>query len=316
MSVSYHDYYETLGVPRTATTDEIRQAYRALARKFHPDINKDPGADDRFKELSEAYEVLRDPEKREQYDRLGKNWRAGDGMDGAAGFGTGGFDTSGFGGAGFGTTGGDFSDFFESLFGGAGPGSGRAGRGEGFGARPRRGADHEAVIDLTLPEAAAGGHRSISLGDGRSYDVRIPEGAREGQRIRLAGEGGPGRDGGPTGDLFLKVRLLPHPGFRLDGDDLHVDLPVSPSEAALGAEVPVTTLSGQARVKVPAGSSSGRRLRLRGEGMPTRGGGHGDLYAELRIVLPPTLDEAERKLYEQLAASGFDPRGNDSKGAR
>jgi curved DNA-binding protein len=295
MAVGYHDYYADLGVPRDAGADDIRRAYRKLAREYHPDVNKDPGAEDRFKEISEAYEVLRDSEKRERYDRLGANWRAGEDVSGAQAFGDGGFGDVHveFGG------GGDFSDFFANLFG--------ARRGGGW---ARRGADHEAVLDLTLEEAAAGGRRHITLGDGRDYDVEIPAGVRDGQRIRLAGEGGPGVDGGQPGDLFLRVRIAPHPRFRVEGRDLHVDVPVSPPEAALGARVPVPTLTGTARVLVPAGSSSGRRLRLRGEGMPGPGGEPGDLYAHVQIVVPKQLDERERELYEQLAAasSRFDPR--------
>jgi curved DNA-binding protein len=305
MAVGYHDYYEALGVPRDASADEIRRAYRKLARENHPDVNKDPGAEDRFKEVAEAYEVLRDPEKRERYDRLGANWRVGQDVSGAQGFRDGGYGDVhvDFG------DGADFSDFFENLFGGRRSARG-ARRGAGpFGGMAMRGGDQEAVLDLTLEEAAAGGRRHITLGDGRDYDVEIPTGVRAGQRIRLAGEGGPGFDGGPPGDLFLRVRIAPHPRFRMEGRDLHVDLPVSPSEAALGACVPVPTLTGTARVRVPAGSSTGRRLRLRGEGMPAPGGAHGDLYAHVQIVVPKQLDERERELYEQLAAaSTFDPR--------
>lgn len=301
MPVGYRDYYEALGVPRDASAEDIRRAYRKLARENHPDVNKDPAAEDRFKEVAEAYEVLRDPEKREEYDRLGRNWRAGQDVSGAEGFG------GDFGGYGdvhvdFGQ-GGDFSDFFENLFGARGRAGGARRGGDGFSSMPRRGADHEAVIDLSLEEAAAGGHRHFTLDNGRGYDVDIPAGVRDGQRIRLAGEGGAGGNGGPSGDLFLRVHIKPHPRFRVDGQDLHVDLPVSPSEAALGARVPVPTLTGSARVQVPAGSSSGRRLRLRGEGMPTSRGGHGDLFAHLQIVVPKQLDDRERELYEQLAAA-------------
>jgi curved DNA-binding protein len=306
MPVAFQDYYEALGVSRDASEDEIRQAYRRLARRYHPDINKESGAEDRFKQVSEAYEVLRDPEKRERYDRLGANWRAGQDVSGA-----GGFEEAFRAGDGFGDVrvefgGGDFSDFFESVFGRRrGPGA-RAGF-EGF---SMRGGDHEAVLDLSLEEAARGGKRWLSLGEGRSLEVDIPRGVRDGQRIRLAGEGGAGAGGGPPGDLFLRVRLRPHPRFRVDGRDLYVDLAVSPWEAALGAEVPVPTLDGNAQVKVPPGSSSGRKLRLRGQGLPGSAGAQaGDLYAVLTIRVPSKLTKKERELFERLASvSKFDPR--------
>ena len=308
MPVAFRDYYETLGVPRDASGEDIRRAYRKLAREYHPDVNKDPGAEERFKEVAEAYEVLRDPEKRKRYDSLGSNWRAGDDVSSAEGFGGfqgGGFEDVGFGfgdGAGMG----EFSDLFESLFGRASP---RARAGRGFSGAARRGADLEAELELSLEEAARGGKRWVSLADGRSYEVTIPRGVRDGQRIRLSGEGRPGSGGGPVGDLFLRVRLRPHPRFRLEGDDLRAELRVSPWEAALGATVELETLEGRAQVKVPAGSSCGRRLRLRGEGMPRPGGGRGDLYAEVRIMVPKKLSSAERKAFQQLAeASRFDPR--------
>jgi curved DNA-binding protein len=324
MAVGYHDYYEVLGVPRGASTDEIRGAYRRLARENHPDVSKDPDASARFSEISEAYEVLRDPDKRAQYDRLGPNWRAGQDVSGAEGFrgrgGGGGAGAADGAGNGFGDvrfdfgTGGDadFSDFFDSLFGG-GRATSRGGRrrqrpgGDGF---ALRGGDHEATIELTLEEAARGGRRRFTLDDGRDYEVTIPPGVRDGQRIRLAGEGGAGAGGGPSGDLFLRVRLRPHPRFRIDGRDLEVDLPVAPWEAALGARVPVPTLDGDATVKVPAGSSSGRRLRLAGQGMPGPRGAHGDLHAIVRIVVPRRLRRDEKRAYQQLAevSQGFDPR--------
>jgi curved DNA-binding protein len=279
MATATRDFYDVLGVERGAGADEIRRAYRALARRYHPDVNKDPGAEERFKEVSEAYEVLSDPEKRERYDRFG----------GAA---DGGPEFGGF-------EGGDLGDLFETFLGGAGGRGGFAGRG----------ADHEAVVELSLEEAARGGRRSMALGDGRSYDVAIPPGVRQDQRIRLAGEGGQGFGSGPSGDLFLRVRLTPHPRFRLDGRDLHADLPVTPWEAALGTEAAVPTLDGSVRVRVPAGSSSGRRLRLRGQGFPGPRGGRGDLYATVKIMVPGHLSDRERELFEQLAAaSSFDPR--------
>jgi curved DNA-binding protein len=314
MPVAYRDYYETLGVPRGASSEEIRRAYRQLARQYHPDVNKEPGSEERFKEVAEAYEVLRDPEKRERYDRLGSNWRAGDDVSDAAGFGGfrrpagGGFEEVRFDfedGGGFSGVSG-FSDLFEEMFGG---GPRRGGFGPGFGRGGGQGGDLEAELELSLEEAFSGGRRWVQLADGRSLEVSIPPGVRDGQRIRLAGEGRPGPGGGPSGDLFLRVRLRRHPRFRVEGDDLRTQLEVSPWEAALGATVELPTLDGRAQVKVPAGSSCGRRLRLRGEGMPRRGGGRGNLYAEVRIVLPKKLTRAERKAFEELAkVSKFDPR--------
>jgi curved DNA-binding protein len=307
MPVAFRDYYEALGVPRDAGADEIRQAYRRLARQYHPDVNKDPGAEDRFKEISEAYEVLRDPEKRERYDRFGTDRPAGQDVSGAAGFG-GGFDgDNGFRSTSFDFGTGEFSDFFEGMFGRTGRARRTGSPFEGF---SMRGSDREAVLELTLEEAARGGRRRLSLGDGHEVEVEIPRGVRDGQRIRLAGEGGAGAGGGPSGDLYLRVRLRPHPVFDVDGRDLYVDLPVSPWEAALGAEVPVPTLDGDARVKVPAGSSSGRRLRLRGQGLPDPSGARpGDLYAVVEIHVPKKLGRRERELFEQLASvSKFDPR--------
>jgi curved DNA-binding protein len=305
LPVAFRDYYEVLGVPRDASSDDIRGAYRKLARQYHPDVNKDPGAEDRFKEIAEAYEVLRDPEKRERYDRLGANWKAGEDVSGAAGFG----DFAQQGGFGdvrveFGD-GAGFSDFFESFFGARGGGR----RSTGFDGFSTRGADQEAELELSLEEAARGGRRKISLGDGRDYEVNVPAGVRDGQRIRLAGEGGRGAAGGSAGDLFLRVRLKPHPRFRVQGRDLYVELPVAPWEAALGATVEVPTLEGRTRIKVPPGSSSGRRLRLKDEGMPGPSGGSGDLYATVKIEVPKKLSKEERQLFERLAeVSSFDPR--------
>ena len=298
MAVAFRDYYETLGVPRAATSEEIRSAYRKLARRYHPDINKDEDAEERFKEVGEAYEVLSDPEKRERYDRLGANWRQGDDVSGAPGFD--GFETARPDGVRFEFGDGAFSDFFESLFGSARTGDIRM-----------RGADQEAVVDLSLEEAAAGGPLRVSLADGRSFTVNVPAGVRDGQRIRVAGRGGEGIGGGSTGDLFLRVHLRPHRVFRVDGRDLHVDVLVTPWDAALGTTLQVPTLTGSAKVRLPAGSSSGRRLRLRGKGMPGRRSRHGDLYARVQIMVPDRLDERERKLFEELRTdSSFHPQAS------
>ena len=300
MSVGFKDYYEVLGVPRDASEDDIRRAYRKLARQYHPDINHESDAEERFKEVGEAYEVLNDPQKRERYDRLGDPRSAsGAGPDMAD------FEDV-FGGGGFGSDvrvefgEGGFSDFFESLF---GQGARTADGG------PLRGRDREAVLDLSLEEALEGGRRRLSLDSDESFEVNIPAAVREGQRIRIAGKGAPGRGGGPAGDLYLLVHLRPHRRFHREGDDLQVDLRVTPWEAALGATVPVPTLSGTAQVKVPQGSSSGRRLRLRGRGLPTRDGGRGNLYATVQVAVPKQLSDEERDLFEKLAAaSDFDPR--------
>lgn len=304
MAVGSRDYYEVLGVPRDASEEEIRRAYRQLARQYHPDVNKDPGADQRFKEVSEAYEVLRDREKRARYDRLGANWRAPQGPP--PGRDGGGYEDVRVEFA----DGDDFSDLFEGLFGRRGrPRRGRSR--SGFDGYSARGLDQEAAIELTLEEAAAGGRRAITLGDGREFEVEIPRGVRDGQAIRVPGAGSPGFQGGPPGDLLLRVRLRPHPRFRLRGDrDLEVDLPVAPWEAALGASgVELRTLLGRARVNVPAGSSCGRRLRLRGEGLPSDSGAPGDLYAVVKIEVPKRLKKQERELFERLAeTSKFDPR--------
>jgi curved DNA-binding protein len=301
MAVGFRDYYEALGVPRDATPDDIRAAYRRLARQYHPDVNKTPDAEDRFKEVSEAYEVLRDPEKRAQYDRFGQNWRSGQDVSGSSGFEDVQVDFGDFGDAGF-------SDFFEGMFGARRGGRRSTG---GFDSFSMRGTDHEAVLELSLQEAARGGRRRVSLGGGRDFEVDIPAGVRDGQRIRLAGEGGQGMGAGPSGDLLLRVRVRSDKRFRVDGSDVYTDLPVTPWEAALGARVDVETLDGTARVKVPAGSSSGRRLRLRGQGL-----GGGDLYAVVQIHVPKHLSSEERELFEELATvSNFNPRSSRQRSA-
>jgi curved DNA-binding protein len=317
---SDRDFYEILGVSRNATQEQIQRAYRKLARAHHPDVNKDPGAEDRFKDVSEAYNVLHDPETRRRYDAFGPDFRrvpddvdpetwnraAAGGGTWAGGAGTGGRARRGpAADTGFATGFGediDLDDLLGGLFGG------RAGRGWG----PIPGADQEAVIDLTVEEAYRGTRRSVTLeggGQTRTLQVTIPAGVTNGQRIRLAGQGGRGTEGAPAGDLYLIVRIAPHPRYRVEGRDLHVELPLAPWEAALGTTVAVETPDGEAKVKVPAGTSSGRRLRLRGRGLPNPKGTAGDLYAEARILVPRKLSAEERRLFEELAAtSTFDPR--------
>jgi curved DNA-binding protein len=312
-------FYEILDVPRTATQDEIQRAYRKLARQHHPDVNKDPGAEDRFKEISEAYDVLSDPQIRRRYDAFGPDFRqvpedvdpeafqrsrAGAGTAGAGqARGAGGAGAGGFGPGLGGDLGGiDIEDLLGGIFGG------RAGRGWG----PIPGADQEAELELTVEEAFQGGRRSVTLEgpDGRrALDVRIPAGVTNGQRIRLAGQGGRGSEGAPNGDLYFVARIAPHPRYRVEGRDLYVDLPLAPWEAALGTSVAVETPRGEMKVKVPPGTSTGKRLRLRHHGLPHPRGSAGHLYAEVKIVVPAKLTDEERRLFEQLATvSTFDPR--------
>jgi curved DNA-binding protein len=309
------DFYEALGVDRNASQQEIQRAYRKLARTFHPDINSDPGAEDRFKQISEAYDVLSDPETRKRYDAFGPDFRrVPDDVDPetwaraqAASSGAGGrWGRAPQGGrrVDFGPEAGDvdIDDLFEQLF-------GRRGR-ERWG--PIAGADQEVELTLTVEEAYTGGKRWLTLTgpDGqRSVEVTIPPGAVDGQRIRVAGQGGQGTGGAPQGDLYLVVRLAPHPRYRVEGRDISVTLPLAPWEAALGATVPVDTPGGEGKVRVPPGTSSGRRLRLRGRGMPNPRGNPGDMYAEVRIMVPPQLTRDERRLFDELArVSNFDPR--------
>lgn len=318
--MDYKDYYQTLGVKKDASQDEIQKAYRKLARKYHPDVNKAPEAELKFKEIGEAYEVLKDSDKRQKYDQFGSAWkhaqqRGGtppgfDFRDFAQG---GGFDFGDFaqGGGGEG-----FSSFFEMLF-GRGAGGRRAG-GAGFGGfedlRNRAGGNSEAEIAISLEDAIHGSTREIALSDPatgqrKNLSVKIPAGVREGQRIRLAGQGQPGMGGGATGDLFLRIRIEPDPRFRLEGADLHTHVPVTPWEAALGTDAEVETPEGTVRIRIPAGSSSGRKIRLRGRGLTRAGSERGDLLAEVRIVVPSELSERERELFEQLAeASEFQAR--------
>lgn len=307
------DYYDILGVSREASDADIKKAYRRLARKYHPDVSKEPDSELRFKEMKEAYDVLRNPEKRAAYDRFGHNWRHGP----EAGHGAGWEFQSPFGGPSF--DGAEpFGDIFDQIF---GRGGGRhRGFERGFSARRRDGDNLQAKIRLTLEEAYTGGTRQVTLDlpsvdaggqtetRTRKLNVRIPKGVTQGQRIRLADQGSAGFGHGATrGDLFLEVDLIPHRYFRLDGRDVHVDVPVSPWEAALGRTVKVPTLGGDVDLKIPAGSTSGKRLRLKGRGFP--GSPPGDQYVHLQIVLPRDLSPDARRHYEALEKlHTFDPR--------
>ena len=307
MAVEYKDYYKLLGVERSAGADEIARAYKKLARKYHPDLN--PGnkqAEDKFKDINEAYEVLKDPEKRRMYDQLGPNWQHGQQFQGAPGFENMHFNFNGqnFDGAGF-------SDFFETLFGGRGSRFG----GDPFGGfrqqQPRRGRDVEAELPLTLEEVARGGRRSVNLQTAfgpKTLEVNVPSGIREGAKLRLGGQGEPAPGGAP-GDLFLRVRYLPHSVFKVDGDNLQCDVVLAPWEAALGARVPVPTLEGQVEMNITAGSSSGRKFRLRGKGLGSAQH-RGDLLARVMIRVPEQLSDEEKALWQQLAdKSSFRARG-------
>jgi len=316
--LDYKDYYRVLGVERSASADEVQKAYRKLARKFHPDVSKEANAEARFKEIAEAYEVLKDPEKRSRYDQFGQAWNAR--QSGSApppGFEEFRFD---LGGAPFGGGSSGFSSFFEMLFGQAAAQqeSGWASwTGEGRGGWARPGANQEFTLRLSLREAAQGGVRELALpnpsgGEPRRIKVKLPRGVLGGQSIRVPGQGGGGRGSGPAGDLLLRVEIESDSRFRLDGRDLATTLDVSPWEAALGGEADVPTLDGTVRIRIPAGTSSGRRVRVRGRGFP---GGKdappGDLMVELRVVVPTELSADERQLFERLReTSRFRPRGS------
>jgi DnaJ-class molecular chaperone len=342
MAIEYKDYYKILGVSKTASEDEIRKAFRKLARQYHPDVagNK-AGAEDKFKEINEAYEVLSDPEKRRKYDQLGPNWKQAGGFQPPPGWGGAG-RARGRGGQGmpdFEFEGTGFSDFFEQLFGRANMG-GRGGRPGGAFTQEdlaQPGDDVEADFMVTLEEAAKGGIRSISLrravpcpqcrgagnvngrtcpqcrGSGSiertdTHKVKIPAGIREGQSLRIAGQGEPGTGGAPAGDLYLRVRFAKHPDFRVVGSDLHYDLDLAPWEAALGTSVSVPTLDGDVSIKIPAGTSTGAKLRVRGRGLKGKEVS-GDLIVNTRVQVPKIASPAERGLWEQLAReSTFNPR--------
>lgn len=306
--MDYKDYYKVLGVSRTASADEIKKAYRKLAREFHPDKNKSKGAEEKFKEANEANEVLSDPEKRKAYDSLGANWKAGSqfnpppGWDPRFGGGGGGRRRAGAG-AGAGTPG--FSDFFSTLFGSAGAGMGGGGGPFGFEDEAdmfHRAPTNRARIEITLEDSFHGGSRQVSLSDGRTLNVRIPKGITEGQTIRLAEQG-------PRGsDLLLEIGFAAHPQFKVDGRDIKVTVNVAPWEAALGGKIPVPTLGGTVELNLPAGSQAGKKMRLKGRGLP--GTPPGDQTVTLRIVAPSAESQTERSAYEALARAfeAFDPR--------
>jgi len=319
--MEYRDYYQTLGVARGAPADDIKKAYRRLARKYHPDVSKEANAEQKFKELQEAYEVLKDPEKRAAYDQLGSEWKSGQQFrpppEWASGFEFrgGGRPGGGFSQGSFDDEGG-FSDFFSSLFGGGSP----------FGAatgtrspRSRAGRDHHARIEIDLDEAYRGGSRTLDLkrpelkSDGtlelKAHTVRvtIPAGVTNGQQIRLAGQGEASPGSGRAGDLYLEVQIRPHRLFEVEGRDVTLTLPIAPWEAALGGSVQVPTLAGKVDMRIPAGAQSGQKLRLRGRGLP--GSAPGDQYVVLKIVTPPAQSPEVRSAYEELQkASAFDPR--------
>lgn len=298
----YKDYYATMGVERTASADDIKRAYRKLARKYHPDVSKEPRAEERFKEIGEAYEVLRDPEKRAAYDRLGSHWQPDQDFTPPPGWQAAG----GRAGPGHGFDGAQFSDFFESIFG--------ANFRHGM-----RGGDEHAHLSVSLEEAYSGATRAVRLSvpardsqgapSVRTLNVRIPPGIQAGQQIRLAGQGSPGVGNGTAGDLYLEIDIAPHRHYRLEGRDVYLTVPVAPWEAALGATLTVPTLGGKVEVRLPAGSQTGQRLRLRGRGMP--GTPPGDQYVIVEIVNPRTDSDRAQALYRQMAKElAFDPRAH------
>ena len=294
--MQFKDYYETLGVSRAASQDDVKRAYRRLARKYHPDVSGETNAESRFKEVGEAYEVLKDPEKRAAYDRFGKDWKHGQEFRPPPGW----EQQFNFGGGGFSGASG-FSDFFETLFGHGGLHGTR-------GPMRAKGGDQSVRIEIPIEDAYRGATRNITI-RGRTLSVRIPRGVTEGQRIRLGGQGGAGAGGGSAGDLYLTVTHKAHPLFRTEGRDVHLKLPVAPWEAALGATVAVPTLGGKVDLKIPRGSRAGRSLRLKGRGLP----GHpsGDQYITLEIVTPPADTPEAESLYREMAQSmRFDPRAD------
>jgi curved DNA-binding protein len=310
--MEFKDYYKTLGVSRTATAEEIKRAYRQLARKYHPDVSKLPDAEARFKEMKEAYEVLKDPEKRSAYDQFGADWKAGQEFKPPPDW----QREYSFGNEGF-TDASQFSDFFDALFGRHG--RGRTAGGGGFRDLRARGEDIDARIAIPIEEAYRGGTRQIKLDVAepddngrvvqrrRTLNVKVPKGITAGQRIRLEGQGGPGLGGGKAGHLYIAIDFQPHPIYRAKGRDIHVSLPIAPWEAALGRTVQTPTLGGPVELKIPPGSSSGKMLRLKGRGLP--GDPPGDQLVELEIVVPQKVSDKARELYDELEREQrFNPR--------
>jgi curved DNA-binding protein len=314
MAAQFRDYYETLGVPKSASADDIKSSFRKLARKHHPDLAKDKkAAEEKFKEINEAYEVLSDPEKRRKYDEHGANWQhAGNGFGGGAsaqagGFGGGGSPFGGGGGGDFHFGGTGYSDFFEQFFGT------RRGRGYGGGVdfeeTPQRGRDVESDILVTLDEVLNGATRQISFRKGNSpdvqtYTVKIPKGVREGQRIRLAGQGGSGGARGEAGDLYLRVKLQQHPDYRFEGVDIYYEAEIPAWRAVLGGELTIPTPDGRAKLKIPAGTQNGRKFRIPGRGLPEKGGTRGDFYAVAEISIPESVTPEQKELWEKLSLLG------------
>lgn len=314
--MEYKDYYKILGLPKNATDTQIKKEYRKAARKYHPDVSKAANAEQKFKEVGEAYEVLKDPEKRKAYDQYGADWKTGKQQQeyqkqyqGSGFGGQGGFDFgSGFSG------GGDYSEFFESMFGGSA--RGRSGRRS----RKQKGEDVNASITVPINDAFEGSTRRINFQlqsvspDGQvvtkpvNLNVKIPKGIKNGQKIRLAGQGSPGHNGGEKGDMYIKIEFEKHPFFTAEGHDVYIDLPVAPWEAALGSSVNIPAPGGDVKLKIPPGSGQGKKLRLKGKGIPAKKAG--DLYVVLKIILPPANTDKEKKVYEDMKDLNFNPRSN------
>jgi curved DNA-binding protein len=318
--MDFKDYYKILGVKKNATADQIKKEYRKLARKYHPDVSKDDDAEQKFKDIAEAYEVLKDPEKRKAYDQFGSNWKAGQQQQqnqsqyqqtqGTEYGSDAGFD---FGG-GYGDAG-QYSDFFESLFGGD-----QRRRRSTRQVFRQKGGDVNASITIPLEVTYHGATRLISfeipsiLSDGQivnkkvSLNVKIPKGIKNGQKIRLAGQGAPGYNGGDAGDMYIKIEIEKHRIFNFEGADIYLNLPIAPWEAALGSSVNVPTPTGTIKLKIPAGSSQGKKLRVKGKGIPAKI--TGDMYVVINIVLPPASNDKARKVYEEMKELNFNPRAN------